>query len=273
MLAVRVASGATMIILLAVMLLALPPVCFAVVVAAAGAVAAFELIRASGEKSKVLFAVPEITAFIIILAAYFDMEQLAVSVSLLFLMVTLFAAAVISYGGENQIPVSDVFAAIFAGLVIPICLSSLVRLNAMENGSALIVLTFVITAVSDSGGYFGGRFFGKHKGILKASPNKSIEGFIGSFVLGIVGTLVFALISEKALGLKVNYALIILCGVLGNITTQMGDLAFSVIKRQFGIKDYGKLIPGHGGILDRFDSTVFTAPLVCLIAQFGIFII
>jgi phosphatidate cytidylyltransferase len=86
--------------------------------------------------------------------------------------------------------------------------------------------------------------------------------------MGIVGILIFGLILDKAVGISVNYGLLVLYAALGNITTQIGDLAFSVIKRQGGIKDYGNLIPGHGGVLDRFDSIIFTAPLVYLLVTY-----
>jgi phosphatidate cytidylyltransferase len=135
----------------------------------------------------------------------------------------------------------------------------------MENGGIIIIMSFVITAVSDTGGYFGGMFFGKHRNVVKASPNKSLEGFIGSFIGGIIGILIFGVIMDKAVGITVNYGILILYAALGNITTQIGDLAFSVIKRQHGIKDYGNIFPGHGGVLDRLDSMIFTGPLVYML--------
>jgi phosphatidate cytidylyltransferase len=180
-------------------------------------------------------------------------------------MLTLFSEAIFTYGGKNQVPFSGVATGFFGGLIVPACLSVLVSMKLMENGGIIIIMSFVITAVSDTGGYFGGMFFGKHRNVVKASPNKSLEGFIGSFIGGIIGILIFGVIMDKAVGITVNYGILILYAALGNITTQIGDLAFSVIKRQHGIKDYGNIFPGHGGVLDRLDSMIFTGPLVYML--------
>lgn len=123
--------------------------------------------------------------------------------------------------------------------------------------SNLVWLIFLTAFGTDSMAYFAGYAFGKHKLCPTISPKKTIEGSIG----GILGSVIFCGI----FGYIVIPRLIIHCiiiGVLGGIVSQFGDLTASIFKRKMGIKDYGHLIPGHGGILDRFDSVLFTAPMI-----------
>ena len=106
-----------------------------------------------------------------------------------------------------------------------------------------------------------GVFFGKHKLAPSISPKKTVEGLFGGIAAAIFGMMIFGLVLSLGFSLRVNYLIAIFYGVLGSLASVMGDLTFSVIKRQAGIKDYGNLIPGHGGILDRFDSMTIVAPL------------
>lgn len=118
-------------------------------------------------------------------------------------------------------------------------------------------LVFLTAYGSDMFAYFTGVLIGRHKLCPKISPKKTVEGGIG----GILGSTLFCA-AFGYFALPEHLWVCIVIGVLGGAVSQLGDLAASVIKRQLGIKDYGKLIPGHGGILDRFDSVLFTAPLV-----------
>lgn len=121
----------------------------------------------------------------------------------------------------------------------------------------LVWLIFLTAFGTDSMAYFTGYFFGKHKLCPKISPKKTIEGSIG----GILGSVILC----GLFGYFFANTIFIHCiaiGILGGIVSQLGDLTASIFKRKIGIKDYGNLIPGHGGILDRFDSVLFTAPVV-----------
>ena len=267
-LGIRVIVAAVLIALLIALAFYLPPVCLAAVVSLVCCIGSYELLHATGEaKTKRFYVWPGITALAVPMGFYFGVSGIVLRVCLIFLMLALFSEAIFTYGGEKAVPFSAVATAFFGGLIVPFCLSALVSLKMAAHGGALIVMAFTITAVSDTGGYFAGVFLGKHRGIVKASPNKSLEGFIGSFLGGIAGILIFGVIMDKACGISVNYGYLAFYAALGNITTQIGDLAFSVVKRQHGIKDYGNLLPGHGGVLDRFDSMIFTAPLVYLLFE------
>ena len=128
-----------------------------------------------------------------------------------------------------------------------------------------ILLVLVIPWMSDTGAYFTGYFLGKHKMAPVLSQHKTVEGAIGGVITAIVSMLIYALIMAlpvKALSFRVNYLYAVVYGFVGAIAGVFGDLCFSVIKRQTGIKDYGKLLPGHGGVLDRFDSMMMVGPLV-----------
>lgn len=136
-----------------------------------------------------------------------------------------------------------------------------------DYGLVLVWLVFLIGFGSDTFAYFAGRFFGKHKLAKVLSPKKTIEGAIGGVIGAILlsvgyGYLMYQQGSFDSLSILKWLALM---GGVGSILSQIGDLTASAIKRQTGIKDFGKLLPGHGGILDRFDSNFFTAPFVYFI--------
>ena len=102
---------------------------------------------------------------------------------------------------------------------------------------------------------------GNHKIVPSISPKKSWEGFVGGIVVAILGMMLFGVVLQNFCNMNVNYVLAFVYGLLGALAGVFGDLCMSLIKRQVGIKDYGNLIPGHGGVLDRFDSVLITAPL------------
>ncbi len=124
-------------------------------------------------------------------------------------------------------------------------------------GPRFMTLIIVANYSSDSFAYLVGRFFGKHKLNERVSPKKTIEGSIGGWVFGFL----FSLLFWKLFMFENEFKLVLLSGIMCPIFGQIGDLAFSAIKRCYGIKDFGNLLPGHGGILDRVDSLLFN--LVC----------
>lgn len=174
--------------------------------------------------------------------------------------------AVLRYGRMNVAETLTSAAGIgYLGLTLP-CLM-LIRYSGgakvvqspfgtMELGCALILLTFVGTWASDTFAYFTGYLFGRHKLCPNVSPKKTVEGFVG----GIIGTAASVAALGYSFGFDPRYLAIL--GVLQSLVASLGDLVESIIKRYTGIKDSGNLIPGHGGVLDRFDSVIFTAPTV-----------
>ena len=132
----------------------------------------------------------------------------------------------------------------------------------LELGSILIWILFVCCWSTDSFAYFCGRAFGKHKLCPKISPQKTIEGAVGGVLACIMFALGYLAIVAKINGMDVNYLNGIILALLASVFSQIGDLAASRIKREYGVKDFGNLIPGHGGILDRFDSALLISPII-----------
>lgn len=137
--------------------------------------------------------------------------------------------------------------------------SLLIYIRDSSNGFKLIWLVFIIAFLSDTFAYYTGKAFGKNKLCPDVSPKKTIEGAIGGILGSIIGVIIWGILN-KDIGYH-WYQLIIMAG-FGSVMSVIGDLSASLIKRFVGIKDYGNIMPGHGGILDRFDSILFTAPVV-----------
>ncbi|MGN0517209.1 MAG: phosphatidate cytidylyltransferase [Acutalibacteraceae bacterium] len=173
---------------------------------------------------------------------------------------------------HEKIKFADAAFSVTSTLLVTFGLSSLVGLYNV--GGAKLANLYIFTAMcipwgADIGGYFMGVFFGKHKLCPKVSPKKTVEGFIGSIIWGVALPIIYAVVYFKLAdmsGYAVNYTALAIVSFASVFVSVLGDLTFSIIKRNYNIKDYGNLIPGHGGILDRFDSVIFTAPtmLVCL---------
>ena len=121
---------------------------------------------------------------------------------------------------------------------------------------------FIGAFATDTFAYFTGVFFGKYKLCPEISPKKTIEGSVGGTVGCIALLMTYGLLLEKTFMVDVSYTKLAVLGVIVSPVSQIGDLTASIIKRKFGIKDYGNLFPGHGGILDRLDSVIAVAPLV-----------
>jgi phosphatidate cytidylyltransferase len=173
-----------------------------------------------------------------------------------------FLAAIFAFGTERQLRFADLMAALFGALAIP---ASFACLSLLRQTSAALTLTpFVAAFCSDSLALFAGMAFGKHKLAPHVSPKKTVEGSVGGFLGAVLGMLVFNLVIRALGQAALPLPEILLMGLLGSFMGQLGDLSFSVVKREFGVKDYGNLIPGHGGVLDRFDSVTFVTPFVYL---------
>lgn len=172
----------------------------------------------------------------------------------------------------------------FSGVIL-LCFYSLVYLKRLlppeiYHGDAIFFILLILCFAwgGDSAAYFAGRFLGKHKLAPKVSPNKTVEGAVGgvlgSVVLGVAATAIYAAISQRVElftsteASVLLYLTVALLAAVASVLGILGDLFASAVKRQYGIKDYGTIFPGHGGVLDRFDSVMFIAPFVTIVVTF-----
>lgn len=252
-----------------VVLFFLPPICLAILMSAICAVASFELLRATKvAHHNGMYVYTALAAALIPGGCfYWGYGSWYIRAIALFLMVTLFLLAIKLYGTDRAIGSEQIMICLFGGLIIPLFLSALVELKDMEHGKYLVLLPVICAFLTDAGAYFAGVFLGKHRGITMVSPKKSLEGYIGGILSGAVFLLLYGVILHQFAHLDVSLPIMALYGLLGSAITELGDLSFSLIKRQYGIKDYGNLLPGHGGMLDRFDSMTFAAPLLLLLVE------
>jgi phosphatidate cytidylyltransferase len=165
---------------------------------------------------------------------------------------------------------TEQIAVVFFGLFyVCVMLSYIYQVRMLENGGLIVWMIFIGAWGSDTFAYCVGILIGKHKIAPKLSPKKSLEGCIGGVVGAALIGFFYALFLKDRITVIDNPELAFAAiGAASSIISQLGDLAASAIKRNHDIKDYGTLIPGHGGILDRFDSIIFTAPIVYYLAVF-----
>ncbi len=200
---------------------------------------------------------------------YYSMIYLGKTEYIIVLLVLFFLAIMAAYVFSFPEIVSEQVLCGFFGLFyVAILMSYLYQTRMMVNGTYIVWLIFLSSWGCDTCAYCVGMLFGKHKMAPKLSPKKSIEGGIGGIVGAAILGAIYGAIFQSHMT-ELNYAVIqcaMICAISGAIS-QIGDLAASAIKRNHNIKDYGKLIPGHGGVLDRFDSILFTAPIIFYLAD------
>lgn len=202
---------------------------------------------------------------------YYAMLRFDMMTYVPFLIVALLIACMAIYVFEfPECKTEQVMAAIFGTIYVAVMLSFVYLVRMGNNGAYNVWLIFLCSLGSDTCAYVFGVAFGKHKMAPVLSPKKSIEGAVGGIlgaaVLGFIYATVFQNnIEMRYLDPRIAYPIV--CAA-GSLIAMTGDLAASAIKRNHDIKDYGTLIPGHGGIMDRFDSVIFVAPIVWLLINF-----
>ena len=257
---VRVIAGVVLLPLLLLLVLFAPKVCTAILFGLMSAIGAYELLRGTGlVKELRLNIYSMVMALWTCLWCGLGISHGWLLLAGLLFWVLLFAEMMLS---GMKLPFQKIGLCLVAGIVLPLLLGSLVRIHADNFGKFHIFIPFILAFLSDTGAYFAGYFFGKHKLAPVISPKKTIEGMIGGVLGAMLGMVIYCLVIQLCFKqLQVHYLFALIYGLLGSLAAVFGDLCFSVIKRQTGIKDYGNLIPGHGGILDRFDSMMLVGPL------------
>lgn len=192
---------------------------------------------------------------------YFYLEKIFSNDILILILIPAVIIALIIPIFNEKINFVDGMLSVFGFLYIGVLLSFLPIIQSGTYGKYLVWVPFISTWSCDTGAYYVGRFFGKKKLCPKVSPKKTIEGAVGGFFGSIIVCVLFGVVIRN-FGANINLIHLSVIGALGGIIGQLGDLTASAIKRYVGIKDFSEIIPGHGGILDRFDSILFVGTVV-----------
>lgn len=252
--------------LLILILVFLPPVATAVLVCAIAGAAAYELLHTAAKQPKPLY-VP--TAVLAAAGVLYVFSQTADNMLWMqkvyppaaFLYVTaLFYLAVRTHGTAKAVPFSDLCVCVMAAFVFPAMYGCITLLRNIA--PAFVLMPFVVAFVGDSFSMLGGMAFGKRKFAPRVSPNKTWAGFLAGPVGSATGMMLLGLVAKLAWRMELPIWYLALIGVVANVFGQLGDLSMSLIKREAGIKDYSHIFLTHGGVLDRFDSSMFLSPVV-----------
>ena len=239
-------------------------------------IASHELLAAvlPPEKTRRWWGLAATLAVFVVANVYFSHERFAGTAAaglmpwlVAALVVVIFLCMVLEYGKKEEMDFTALCAILMAGAAIPLALSCLLRLRMLEHGAGLVLIPLVAAFMSDTMALFGGMLFGKTKLAPLVSPKKTREGAVSGLAGGMAGMILFRIFFFLCTEVQLHIGWCVLLGLVGSVLGQLGDLSFSCIKRQYGIKDYGRLLPGHGGVLDRFDSVIFAAPVLWMIVD------
>lgn len=241
---------------------------FPIVLAAAALIGVYEMHKCIDMKNWLVMSLSFLYALALPLCAnlfFFRNEQECYGFAQKLFVVYMFVMFVIAVFSKGKIDISGVLAATVTTAFIVNGFASIVLLRHFNHGQYFYLLVFLCPWITDTFAYFTGYFFGKHKLIPDVSPKKTVEGALGGTICCSLMLVLYGFILTNVVkGLHVNYFALAVIGIILSIVSQCGDLIFSLIKRKYGIKDYGNLMPGHGGVLDRFDSVIATAPFVLM---------
>lgn len=249
--------------LLIVILLLCPPVCLPVAFGALCGISVYELLGSTGAvRNRRTMLYSAVFAVLVPFWYYFGCQMAWAVGALFLLMLLLFSEAIAS---KQRMKAEEIALCVFAAILIPMMLSVFVLMADAEHAKFYLLLPFVAAFTSDAFALFVGMSLGKHKLAPQLSPKKTVEGSVGGFLGAALCCAVYGIVVQLAFRMQPHYVMLVLYGLLGSLVSQLGDLSFSYIKREYGLKDYGHLFREHGGVLDRFDSVIFCAPLTYLL--------
>ncbi len=263
---VRIISGVTGVILMILVLVLRKTFFFPLAVAALICLALFELYRAGKcMHCRISMIAGFVYAIVLPFLTYYNNQAALIGMTFLCL-VAMFAELVLFHERVNY---RDVLYVAAVTLLVAGSLNTLILLmQSSPYGLGYVILALSSAWISDTGAYFVGTFLGKHKLCPEISPKKTVEGFFGGILTDIVVMVIIALVYSLVTGAHVEYAWLIFTAIVCAVVSVLGDLSASVLKRQQDLKDFGNIMPGHGGVMDRFDSVLFTVPafyaLICM---------
>ncbi len=237
----------------------------------------YEAVNAIGYAKQKRFLIPSLAYAFLVPFSFNVLQHINKSPYYLIIILTFIYMLVfmlIAMLNYDNIKFNDAAVIMFVSLVITCFLSNIILLRRVEeNGLFYMILVIVCFSwATDIFAYLVGMCIGKHKLIPKISPKKTIEGSLGGVFFTVVFTVVAALIYQSIVDYKINFILLSVYALLCSLIGQIGDLSFSYIKRSYGIKDFGNLLPGHGGVLDRLDSLIFVSPFFYMLITINGFI-
>ncbi len=268
----RVISSLIGLVVLILVLLMFHTIVLNVAVAVISLIAVFELLCATGcRQYRVLFILAMTFAALV---PFFPVRFVAQNLMVICYIYVL-AVLLLLLKTHEQLHIEQVAISVMCSLLVPFSLTTLVYQR--DSHGAILGIFYVLVSLggawlSDTGAYFAGRAFGRHKLAPQISPKKTVEGAIGgavfaAFTMLFVAWLYSLMVSFIGYTVDIFYLRIFCMMPVLTAVSILGDLSASVIKRQYGVKDYGSIMPGHGGVMDRFDSALTVAPLVYLISQ------
>ncbi|MBQ7638544.1 MAG: CDP-archaeol synthase [Clostridia bacterium] len=241
---------------------------YAVIMAVVAAIGVYEMLKVFGVKNKVFFALCEIVGISVVLYADYK-DKLSLPMFPVITAIVL-VSLIIMVSDFKNLKFEQVVCSLFSALLIPAALSTVVLFRDVyktfptvfgnqADGIFLILFAFFCCWITDGCALFAGKALGKHKLAPNISPNKTVEGAIGGVLGNIVFCIALWLVFKYKFNLSsyINLIWVIASAVALSVISMFGDLAASTIKRHHGIKDFGNLLPGHGGVMDRFDSSIF----------------
>ena len=255
--------------LLILVLVFLPPLATGILVAAIAGAAAYELLHTACKRPNELYGLTILYAALTALMVFsitavkslaIDWPQILYPAAAFLYLMGLFFFAVRTHGTEHAIPFTDVAVCIVAAFLFPAMYGCIALLRSI--GPAFVLMPFVVAFIGDSFSMLGGMAFGHKKFAPNVSPNKTWAGFIAGPIGSALGMVLLCLVYKWVWSMELPIWYFALVGIVANFFGQLGDLSTSLIKREAGIKDYSHIFLTHGGVLDRFDSTLFIAPVV-----------
>lgn len=243
-------------------------IAFPIFLAAVSFLAVYEVIKATGVKNSLIIALSCLTAAVIPFLFHFGIEVPFAPTAAIYTLVYFMIMVLM----HNQTKWVDVVTSLFATAAVPCSISFLIKLRdvyieypehySKSVGVFLIIFALFSSWITDIFAYFSGRALGKHKLCPTISPKKTVEGAIGGVVGAAVFNIILFVIFDKTFFdvHTITWWQIIIISVLLSVLSMFGDLSASILKRNHDIKDFGKILPGHGGVMDRFDSCLFVIP-------------